>query len=576
MTSLFRITNYEVLYAKRNSIALSHVIGYGALFITPLLFMILGFIHSQGKGRQSVDSFALADRTFTWLTGSLVMISTWICTGYMFGSAESVVTPGRGLVWTQAPWAFSISFIVNSFLFCEQLRAKDMITFLDPLTEKFGCFITPFLYIASLVGDITWIAMLVHCLGIFVAIVVGANRVIAVGYVCLCCILIATVRGMFSLKYAGVAEFIVMFVSVLITFPFIRWNSCVGSLFSHRDQWLGTVKSGEWGEWLDGSFLIIFGGTCWQVYFQQMLSCKTIEASHTMSLLSGAGTFFFGLFACLAGMLASTVDWTAFPAVGSLYQKEGNVMCYVLKYFLPVFPRALSIAGIIATIMGSFSGAIHSSATVFVLNIYRELRPRASDKECVIVLRVFIVVVAVLGVGASRFMTSVYGSWVFTSELMFIFVFPQLLLVIWLSKYVNVYGALAAFVVGATLHFGIGVELAQEAGWWPNWLPFRTMVVVVEMGVEVVVSSIFWYLIVRRDYTGIDCLHAFTQKAFKKSRRSARRPCELHRSIKPLEGHTNPCTSISCLGVCSKQSRHRNTPAAGKTPHTPAISIHAA
>lgn len=448
------------------------------------------------------------------------MISTWICTGYLFGSAESVVTPGRGLLWTQAPWAFSISFIVNSFLFCEQLREKDMITFLDPLTEKFGGSITPFLYIASLVGDITWIGMLVHCLGLFVAILVGADRTVAVSYVCICCILVSVVRGMFSLKYAGVAEFIVMLVSVIVAFPFIATSNSVGSLLAHRDLWLGTIDSGEWGDWLDETLLIVFGGTCWQVYFQQMLSCNSIEASRTMSLLSSIGTFFFGLLACLMGMFASTVDWTTIPAVGSLDQKEGNVMCYVLKYFLPTLPHALSIAGIVATIMGSFSGAIHSSATVFVLNVYREFRPQASDQECVFTLRLFIVLVAVAGVGASRYMGSVYRSWVFTSELMFLFVFPQLLLAIWFSKHVNVYGAIAAFVVGVALR--LGVSWVREAAWWPRFLPFRTMVVVVEIGVEVAVSWVLWYLIARKDYSCLDCLHAFTQLSFRKSKRGSK------------------------------------------------------
>ena len=260
--SLFCRADCAVLDANTDSITVSTVVGYGALFVTPLIFIFLGFIKSQGKGRQTVDSFALADRSFTWLTGSLVMISTWICTGYLFGSAESVVTPGRGLLWTQAPWAFSISFIVNSFLFCEQLREKDMITFLDPLTEKFGGSITPFLYIASLVGDITWIGMLVHCLGLFVAILVGADRTVAVSYVCICCILVSVVRGMFSLKYAGVAEFIVMLVSVIVAFPFIATSNSVGSLLAHRDLWLGTIDSGEWGDWLDETLLIVFGSRC--------------------------------------------------------------------------------------------------------------------------------------------------------------------------------------------------------------------------------------------------------------------------------------------------------------------------
>lgn len=72
--------------------------------------------------------------------------------------------------------------------------------------------------------------------------------------------------------------------------------------------------------------------------------------------------------------------------------------------------------------------------------------------------------VAVAGVGASRYMGSVYRSWVFTSELMFLFVFPQLLLAIWFSKHVNVYGAIAAFVVGVALR--LGVSWVREAAWW--------------------------------------------------------------------------------------------------------------
>ena len=495
--------------------SLSIVIVYIVLFAFPLLCTGIGVLHTRGKVKRTVISYMLADRSLTGTVGTMVMISTWICTGYLFGSAESVVTSGRGLLWTQGPLGFSISFVMSSFLFCEQLREKDMITILDPMTEKFGVFITPLLYLPCLLGEVLWIGMLVHSLRCFVTIVLGFSSPLIVYYVIVCCIIVPAVGGLYSIKYSGLTEFAVIVLFLLVSVASLGSSPYVGDISAHRSSWLGTIEREEWGEWIDETLLIVFGGTCWQVYFQQMLSCRTIEASRVMSLFTGLGTFLIGLMACLFGVFASTIDWSQFGEIGSLAGNEENVVSYLVKYILPPLPRAISLAGIIATIMGSFSGAIHSSGSEFVLAIYKELiRRQASEREMLFVMRVFMVAISVAGVLLSLLMRSLYDYWVLTSDLIYVFVFPQLLLAIWLSKVVNTYGAFAAFFVTVLLRFGVGAQFVgvERVGVLPSWLPFRTLVVVVAMVVEVSVSVLFKFLIVRKGYSSLDCFEAFTPR----------------------------------------------------------------
>ena len=72
---------------------------------------------------KTVDAYGLANRSLNGIEASMTMTSLWLGGGYLFCSGESVVSSDRGLLWTQGPWTYFISFILTiSFLIISGAR----------------------------------------------------------------------------------------------------------------------------------------------------------------------------------------------------------------------------------------------------------------------------------------------------------------------------------------------------------------------------------------------------------------------------------------------------------------------
>ena len=97
---------------------------------------------------------------------------------------------------------------------------------------------------------------------------------------------------------------------------------------------------------------------------------------------------------------------------------------------------------------------------------------------------------------------TIYGLWVLSSDLVFVLLFPQLLCAVYL-KFVNVYGSIAAFVIGIVLRGCggeeiIGLPVFVEYPFFDGekqLFPFRTFAMGSSLFTLVIVSLITnWYM----------------------------------------------------------------------------------
>lgn len=112
--------------------------------------------------------------------------------------------------------------------------------------------------------------------------------------------------------------------------------------------------------------------------------------------------------------------------------------------------------------------------------------------------------VAIFGVGLTStvmaiMIKTVYGLWVFCSDLVYVILFPQLLSVLYLPG-TNTYGSLAAFFVGLTLRMLggeplIGMPVILQYPWFDEasgrqLFPFRTLCTAISLVTIVSVSQL--------------------------------------------------------------------------------------
>lgn len=510
--------------------------GICLFLILPLSLSIMCLWASRRSRRWTVDGFGLLGRSLNTMDASMIMICIWVCGGYMFGSAESVVTPGRGLIWAQAPWCYSISFFISSLLFCNVLRGRGYLTLFNAFSEVYAGWVAALFYIPSFCGEVCWLAVSLSVLGQAFSALLGVSKAFSMTYILIMVLINIISGGMFSLKRTCKIEVVIMIVSFLIVILVIVNNPLVNHIGDYSSQWLVPMSQVGVGEWIDMTLMLTFGGTCWQCYYQICLACNSVETANTMSIVSGIGTLLCGSVACFCGIAATAVDWSAFPAVGTLEGKESQVMTLVLMYLVPTPVRYLAVLATTALTSSSIAGAIFSSATTFSINVYKGLiRPQARDGEVITAWRVFMIVMGGIGLALAMVTDYAYAFWVFSSDFIYISIFPQLLLAVWLPTYTNLYGSLSAFLLGAVLRYGAGEYLLGIPCWiqYPSWLPYRLMIVIVTILVSLLISAITRYFIEIKGWQALDILQVYHARPGSSGRWSRKY------SHRRLQGHSH-------------------------------------
>jgi high affinity choline transporter 7 len=132
------------------------------------------------------------------------------------------------------------------------------------------------------------------------------------------------------------------------------------------------------------------------------------------------------------------------------------------------------LAAIVGAVTSSFSASILSAGSMFSWNAcMRLLSPSMTFGRMKVIMRVTI---AALGAGAvwmALEVQSVRALWFFTSDLVFVLLFPQLVCALFDPK-TNLPGSMAAFAVSLILRVAGGEPLfgIPALAVYPDWWPF--------------------------------------------------------------------------------------------------------
>jgi len=210
--------------------------------------------------------------------------------------------------------------------------------------------------------------------------------------------------------------------------------------------------------WWDVSAMLVFGGIPWNCYFQRVLSCRTPRDARGQSLLAGVLTIAFTLPPLLMGVAAFAYPWSA-ESVARLAHTPADAMPLLFATAVPPLVGVLGLAAIIGAVTSSFSSSILSAGSMLSWNCLKRLVwPSLSVAQMARVIRGSVVVFGALATALALKVQSVQALWFFTSDLVFVLLFPQLLYALFDRK-ANLAGSIAAFAVSLVLRVGGGEPL---------------------------------------------------------------------------------------------------------------------
>jgi len=438
-------------------------------------FMTIGWLATRKTASGGTDDFMVAGRSMPLWLATFTMTATWVDGGYLLGTAEGVYRSSlaSGL---QGGVCFGISLIIGGLFFARRMRELEFHTLIDPFEARFGARWAVVLAMPAVLAEMFWSAELLVALGSTFGVVLDLNLATGIVISAAVVTLYTMAGGMWAVAYTDAFQLVLVGVGLAAALPFAL--SAAGGLGHAWDAYQAAPHEASLStmSWWDASMMLMLGGVPWNCYFQRVLSCRSPGAAQAHSILSGVMTIALTIPPLMMGLVAFAYVWPP-DLADRLSAQPADALPMIFRYVTPPAIGLLGLAAIVGAVTSSFSSSILSAGSMFAWNVYRRLlRPDMSVGGLTLVMRIAI---ALLGVGAvwmALKVQSVQALWFFTSDLVFVLLFPQLVAALFDSK-ANLVGSIAAFSVSLVLRLGGGEPLFGMPALipYPEWMPFKTI-----------------------------------------------------------------------------------------------------
>ncbi len=454
--------------------------GLAAVVAMYAAFLLIGWFAARKVREGTAAELMVAGRTMPLWLAVMTMTATWVDGGYLLGTAEGASSDSlaRGL---QGGMCFGISLILGGLFFARRMRALEYSTLIDPFESRYGKRWAAVLFVPAMLGEVIWSAALLVAIGRTFQVILGMDGTQAIVLSAVVVTAYTMLGGMWSVAYTDLFQLALIPIGLLAALPFALDQ--VGGLVHGAEQYLArpgaavvlpaldppdrgwTVPKAV--NWWDVSVMLLLGGIPWNCYFQRVLSCETPARAASHSILAGVLTIVLTLPPLLLGMAAAVYPWGAAEAT-QLRAEPDLALPLVLRHLTPYLISILGLAAIVGAVTSSFSASILSAGSMFSWNVYRPLlAPRVSVAGMKIAIRSSIIL---LGAGAAVLALrgrTVQDLWFFTSDLVFVLLFPQLVMALFDPR-ANRTGSVVAFAASVVLRLGGGEPIFGL----PAFLPY--------------------------------------------------------------------------------------------------------
>lgn len=443
-------------------------------------FLFVGWLGARKVRHGDAADFIVAGRSMPLLLATLTMTATWVDGGYLLGTAEGTykTSIASGL---QGGVCFGLSLILAGLMFARKMRALEYTTLADPFEARFGKHWAAVLFLPAIAGEIFWSAELLVAIGSTFGVILGIDLTTAILLSAIVVIAYTMAGGMWSVAYTDAFQLALVVVGLLVALPYALNAS--GGLASAWSSYTTTrpIMSGIGGlAWWDVTAMLVLGGIPWNCYFQRVLACRSPRAAQWHSFLAGGLTLLLTIPPLLFGIAAASFAWSE-GQLSELAAQPASTLPMLLKYATPQFASLLGLGAIIGAVTSSFSSSILSAASLAGWNgVRRLLKPDMTAKQLKSFIRYSVVALGACAIVMALKVQSVQALWFFTSDLVFVLLFPQLTCALYDPKATRA-GSIAAFCVSGVLRFGAGEPLLGIPRTIPysDDFPFRIVATVV-------------------------------------------------------------------------------------------------
>jgi SSS family solute:Na+ symporter len=467
-------------------------------------FIILSGIALWAARREKAVSsdYFLAGRDVGWLAVGASLFASNIGSEHLVGLAGTGAA--SGLAVGHFEWLASFILLLLGWLFVPFYLRSGVYTMPEFLERRYNPAARAYFTWVSIVGYVlTKISVTLFAGGVVMRAVTGFDFWTSAAILIVITGLYVIFGGLRAVIYTEVMQAVVLILGS-ITLMFIGLNAVGGwsgltakvppdffSMWkpsSHKDfPWTGVVFGAP-----------ILGIWYWctdQHIVQRVLAAKNIPEARRGTIFAGFLKILPVFIFVLPGIIAAALYADVRGA------QADSAYPILVTRLLPIGFKGLVLAGMLAALMSSLASAFNSCSTLLTWDVYRKMRPNATEARLVFVGRVTTVILVILGLAWIPFMKYVSPQLYIYLQSVQAYIAPPIAAVFLLgilSPRLNGKGALAALWTGFVLGFArLVLELSKSGltpggmlSWYANinFLHFAALLFVLCSFILIVVS----------------------------------------------------------------------------------------
>lgn len=409
--------------------------------------------------RRSSRGYFLAGRHAGWFVVGASIFASNIGSEHLVGLAGAGAQGGVSVA--QFEILASLILLLLGWVFVPLYLRAGVFTMPEFLERRYGAGARWYLTMISVVGYVlTKISVTLVAGGIVLETFTDFNFWTGAYVVVVATGLYTVFGGMRAVLFTDVLQMIVL-VGGALTVTWIGLDELGG-----WSELRASVDAGFFDMWKDADHPdypwtgILFGAPILGVWYwctdqfivQRVLSARDVREARRGTMFAAALKILPVFIFVIPGMVA-----VALASRGQLDLPRGqDALPVLIAELLPAGARGLVVAGVVAALMSSLSSVFHSCSTLVTWDIYKKLRPEASDLQLVVVGQVTTIMLVALGLAWIPLMDLIDDQIYKYLQTIQAYLAPPIAAVFLLgvfSRRANGIGAMAALATG----FGVGV-----------------------------------------------------------------------------------------------------------------------
>ncbi|WP_096667225.1 sodium:solute symporter family protein [Polaromonas sp. AET17H-212] len=383
------------------------------VFVYLLITIIIG-LYAARRVKNTAD-YAIAGRNLPLIMIVTTTFATWFGSETVLGIPAKFVSSGlNGVV--EDPFGAGTCLILVGLFFAGKLYKMSLLTISDYYRERYGRSIEVVCSIIIMISYLGWVAAQITALGLVFNLLSGGAISTTAGMIIGTASVLAYTLfgGMWSVAVTDFIQMIVLVAGLAVLAVF------AGNLAGGADKVVALATSQDlfrfWPEpnfrdmvfFFAAAITMMFGSIPQQDVFQRVMSANSQSAATKGPVIGG---IFYILFAFVPMFLVASA-LIIMPEQTALLLKEDpqKILPTLVLEKMPFIMQVLFFGALLSAIKSTASATLLAPSVTFVENIWRQFKPRMSDKRELKLMRTTVLVFSALVLSYAIFMqgTSIY------------------------------------------------------------------------------------------------------------------------------------------------------------------------